>query len=65
MPFNLPYYERHGYDVLTAERCGPGLLERIAHEAADGLDPATRTPMRRPITPDARPGAGGTGPVGR
>ena len=65
VPFNRPYYERHGYVVLAPAECGPGLVERIAHEAENGLDPTTRAPMRRLITTEVRPGAGGTRRPGR
>ncbi|HEX2578342.1 MAG TPA: GNAT family N-acetyltransferase [Aquihabitans sp.] len=49
VPWNRPYYERLGFVVVDEAALSPALLAVRAHEAADGLDPATRVVMRRPV----------------
>lgn len=56
VPWNAPYYERIGFQVLPREAWTPALAARVADEATRGLDPARRVVMRRPI--------GGEGPTG-
>lgn len=47
VPWNRPYYERHGYVVVPPDEWTPALRDLVAHEATYGLDPATRVVMRR------------------
>jgi GNAT superfamily N-acetyltransferase len=49
VPWNAPYYARHGFRVLDEGDLGPGLVERRAEEAGYGLDPALRVCMRRDV----------------
>ncbi|MFR9775324.1 GNAT family N-acetyltransferase [Micromonospora sp. MS34] len=49
VPFNGPYYARLGFRELSGAEITPGLAERLAAEAAMGLDPADRIAMRRPV----------------
>jgi GNAT superfamily N-acetyltransferase len=48
VPWNGPYYERLGFRQVT--ELTPGLVEIVAREAGHGLDPATRTCLRRDHT---------------
>jgi GNAT superfamily N-acetyltransferase len=45
VPWNGPYYERLGFQLVT--ELTPGLAAVVARETAHGLDPATRTCLRR------------------
>jgi GNAT superfamily N-acetyltransferase len=47
VPFNRPYYERRGYEVVPATSWSPALADLVAREAGLGLDPALRVVMRR------------------
>lgn len=47
VPWNRPYYERHGYVVVPPDEWTPALRDLVAHEATFGLDPTTRVVMRR------------------
>jgi GNAT superfamily N-acetyltransferase len=49
VPWNAPFYAKHGYRVLHDSEIGPELRERRALEATHGLDPARRVCMRRDI----------------
>jgi GNAT superfamily N-acetyltransferase len=49
VPWNAPFYERHGFHAMTEAEIGPELDARRAHEAALGLDPAQRVCMRRAL----------------
>jgi GNAT superfamily N-acetyltransferase len=55
VPWNAPLYRKRGYADLPASEWGPELAAAVASEADHGLDPATRTVMRRPVSPDRRP----------
>ena len=46
VPWNAPYYERHGFRALTEDELTPGLRALRDTEAAHGLDPARRVCMR-------------------
>jgi GNAT superfamily N-acetyltransferase len=47
VPFNRPYYERHGYRVMPEEACGPGVLHHIRDQRCYLPAPAQRVAMRR------------------
>ena len=47
--WNRPFYERRGWRVLGDEELTPGLVARVADEAAHGLDPSLRVVMRRDL----------------
>jgi ribosomal protein S18 acetylase RimI-like enzyme len=49
VPWNAPYYARHGFRVLAEHELGPELRRRRDDEAAQGLDPALRVCMRREV----------------
>ena len=49
VPWNRPYYERIGFHVVPPGDWTPGIAERVAEEEKNGLDPARRVVMRRPI----------------
>ena len=59
VPWNAPYYARLGFEALTNDDLGPGLLAVREHEADRGLDRWPRIAMTRhvPIDPtgDERP----------
>ncbi|MGW0484305.1 GNAT family N-acetyltransferase [Nonomuraea sp. NPDC003214] len=45
VPWNAPWYERHGFHVLPAEDWGPELHALVEHERTLGLDVAPRVVM--------------------
>jgi len=47
VPFNGPYYERHGFTQLSAHECGPELRALRQLERDIGLDVQPRIAMRR------------------
>jgi GNAT superfamily N-acetyltransferase len=47
LPFNRPYYERHGYVVVPEEDCGPGILHHLVEQRRHLPAPAERIAMRR------------------
>jgi GNAT superfamily N-acetyltransferase len=49
VPWNRPFYERHGFEVIALDRLPPELAQRRDDEAAHGLDPAQRVCMRRAV----------------
>jgi GNAT superfamily N-acetyltransferase len=49
VPWNAPFYAKHGFCVLHDSEIGPGLRERRALEATYGLDPTQRVCMRLQI----------------
>jgi GNAT superfamily N-acetyltransferase len=46
VPWNAPYYERHGFRALSEDELTPDLRALRALEAEHGLDPALRVCMR-------------------
>jgi GNAT superfamily N-acetyltransferase len=48
--FNGPLYERRGFRHVPEDQWTPALRAIIAAQAAMGMDPATRTVMRRAVT---------------
>jgi len=49
IPFNAPYYAKHGYTVIADAGLGPELRALRNHEAELGLEPAKRVCMRREV----------------
>jgi len=49
VPWNAPYYQRLGFEVLHDDHISSGLLRIRDHEAALGLARWPRVTMRRPI----------------
>jgi GNAT superfamily N-acetyltransferase len=47
VPWNGPWYRRLGFEVVDANRLAGALAAVVAHEATLGLDPSTRSVMRR------------------
>ncbi|SDH97131.1 GNAT family N-acetyltransferase [Janthinobacterium sp. YR213] len=49
LPWNAPYYARHGFSAIEAAALGAGHALKLAREAQDGHDPALRCLMRKPL----------------
>jgi GNAT superfamily N-acetyltransferase len=49
IPWNAPFYARHGFRIIDESELGAELRELRALEATHGLDPALRVCMRRLI----------------
>ena len=49
VPWNAPYYERLGFDVMDDDQISGGLLRIREHEAGVGLARWPWVTMRRPI----------------
>jgi GNAT superfamily N-acetyltransferase len=49
LPFNRPYYERHGYVVIPEAQCGPDLCHHLAEQRRYLPEPARRVAMRRAL----------------
>jgi GNAT superfamily N-acetyltransferase len=47
--WNAPWYQRLGFEPLAPDRLDAVLAEVVEHEAGLGLDPSTRTVMRRSV----------------
>lgn len=47
IPFNAPFYARHGFVLLRPEDLSPGLKAKLASEAERGHDPARRVAMAK------------------
>lgn len=47
LPFNRPYYERHGYVVMPEAACGPGILHHLEEQRRYLPAPTQRVAMRR------------------
>jgi GNAT superfamily N-acetyltransferase len=47
VPFNAPFYARHGFREVDRNGCGPALSKRLEEEARAGLDPRRRCVLRR------------------
>jgi GNAT superfamily N-acetyltransferase len=50
IPWNAPFYRRHGFRELAPRELTPALRAIVADEAARGLDPATRVIMSLEVT---------------
>lgn len=51
VPWNAPYYARHGFRVMDEHEIGPELRQLREEEAAAGLDPTIRVCMIRRVEP--------------
>ena len=52
VPWNGPYYQRLGYEVLADSQIGPELARTMAHEASlPGIDASRRCAMIKPTDP--------------
>lgn len=49
VPWNGPWYERHGFSVVPEAAWTPAMRAEIASQVAEGLDRATRVPMLRSL----------------
>ncbi|PHV15440.1 N-acetyltransferase [Janthinobacterium sp. BJB1] len=49
LPWNGPYYARHGFSEIDAAALGAGHARKLAREAQDGHEPALRCLMRMPL----------------
>jgi len=49
VPWNAPYYARHGFRVIGDDEIGPELRQLREEEAEHGLDPALRVCMCRAV----------------
>ncbi len=49
VPWNAPFYARHGFRPVDPTDVGPDHRRVVAEEAARGLDAAKRVVMRRPL----------------
>ena len=49
IPWNAPFYAKHGFRVIDDAEIGPELRDLRAHEAEHGLDPSRRVCMRRDV----------------
>jgi GNAT superfamily N-acetyltransferase len=49
LPFNRPYYERHGYVRVPERECGPGIVHHLAEQRRHLPAPEQRVAMRRPL----------------
>jgi GNAT superfamily N-acetyltransferase len=49
VPFNRPYYERHGYVVVPEAACGPGIVHHLREQQRHLPAPAHRVAMRCPL----------------
>lgn len=47
VPWNMPWYLRLGFEVVSSEELSPALLSILREEERRGLDPETRVAMRR------------------
>ncbi|MFI7451165.1 GNAT family N-acetyltransferase [Nonomuraea sp. NPDC049714] len=47
VPWNAPWYERHGFEVLGEREWGPELRALVEHERELGIEVAPRVVMRR------------------
>lgn len=52
VPWNGPYYQRLGWDVLADDALGPQLRAIRDHERASGLEVQARQAMAKPMSPN-------------
>jgi GNAT superfamily N-acetyltransferase len=57
VPWNAPFYARHGFRPLAEGELSRGLRELVAEESARGLDPAKRVVMACRVGVSSRSGA--------
>jgi GNAT superfamily N-acetyltransferase len=51
VPWNLPFYERLGFDVVPPDQVSASLRAIVEDETRRGLDRSRRVVMKRPSTP--------------
>ena len=51
LPWNGPFYRRHGFSELAPDRLPAPLLARLRLEAEAGFDPLRRCAMACPVEP--------------
>lgn len=52
VPWNAPYYQRLGYEILAENQIGPELARTMAHEASlPGIEASRRCAMIKPTDP--------------
>jgi GNAT superfamily N-acetyltransferase len=49
LPFNRPYYERHGYGLVPERACGPGIAHHLHEQRLHLPAPDQRVAMRLPL----------------
>jgi GNAT superfamily N-acetyltransferase len=49
LPFNRPYYERHGFQVVVESECGPDIRHHLDEQRRALPAPEERAAMRRPL----------------
>lgn len=49
LPFNAPFYGRHGFTEVALDRTDPALVDRFHAEVPSGVDPAERVLMVRSL----------------
>jgi hypothetical protein len=47
VPWNMPFYERLGFETIPPAQLSPALISVILDETRRGLDPTRRVAMRR------------------
>ncbi len=50
LPFNRPYYERHGYVLVPERACGPGIVHHLEEQRLHLPAPSERVVMRCLLT---------------
>jgi len=55
IPWNAPFYERAGFEVIPERELDEALLRRLSDETELGLDRSRRVAMRKPLRPDPLP----------
>lgn len=67
LPWNRPFYERHGYEVVAEQDCGAGIQRELAFQRRWLPQPERRVAMRRPATTSGSrtPVSAGAGNRGR
>jgi GNAT superfamily N-acetyltransferase len=49
LPFNRPFYERHGYAAVSDAECGPSIRQQLDEQRLVLPCPVQRTAMRRKL----------------
>ncbi len=52
LPWNAPFYARHGFRAIEADELSSDLAQRLAEEREAGLDPLKRVAMVCPLARD-------------
>jgi GNAT superfamily N-acetyltransferase len=58
VPWNMPFYARLGFQVVTDAALSSALRVVVEHERRRGLDPSRRVVMRKRVAPSHRADAG-------